>query len=229
MRFLTQLGQDAWPIHNAGLVYVFQGMTNDDSYYISAFLPVTTPVLPDKVDDPATAPAINGVSFPVFNSPDFNSEYTRYRQAVIDKLNATSPDEFTPSLTQLDELIESMQVGTAPVAATATPGTATQTATLTAQCPGAPATRLNVGSFAYVNPEPPLPNNLRSKPGENNELIGYIEPGQAMKILEGPECADGWLWWKVRTLETDLTGWTAEGDGQGYWLIPCSSQEQCKP
>jgi hypothetical protein len=94
-------------------------------------------------------------------------------------------------------------------------------------CTGAPPTRLSVGLFAYVNPEPPLPNNLRSNPGESNELIGYIEPGQAMKILEGPECADGWIWWKVNTLETDLTGWTAEGDGQNYWLIPCETQEQC--
>ncbi|HET9910445.1 MAG TPA: SH3 domain-containing protein [Anaerolineales bacterium] len=98
-----------------------------------------------------------------------------------------------------------------------------------AVCEGAPPTRLSVGLFAYVNPEPPLPNNLRSNPGEDNELTGYIEPGQAMKILEGPECADGWLWWKVLTLETDLTGWTAEGDAQSYWLVPCTSQEQCEP
>ena len=96
-----------------------------------------------------------------------------------------------------------------------------------AVCEGAPPTRLNTGLFAYVNPEPPLPNNLRSAAGENNEIMGYIEPGQAMKILEGPECADGWLWWKVQPLETDLTGWTAEGDAQNYWLIPCSSEEEC--
>ena len=222
IRFLTQFGQDAWPIHNAGLVYVFQGMTSDDSYYISAFLPVTTPILPDRVDDAATAPPIDGVSFPQYNSPDFDAEYARYRQTVTDKLNATS--EFTPALSLLDDLIGSMQVGT--VATTSTPVSATQTSTPLA-CAGAPPTRLSVGLFAYVNPEPPLPNNLRSKPGENNELIGLIEPGKAMKILEGPQCADGWLWWKVRTLETDLTGWTAEGDGQNYWLISCSSQEEC--
>lgn len=96
-------------------------------------------------------------------------------------------------------------------------------------CEGAPPSRLSVGLFAYVNPEPPLPNNLRSNPGETHELIGYIEPSQVMKILDGPECADGWIWWKVNTLETNLTGWTAEGDGQSYWLIPCTSQEKCGP
>lgn len=117
---------------------------------------------------------------------------------------------------------------------TATKALPTEVVTITsgstpAACAGAPTTRLSAGLFAYVNPEPPLPNNLRSDPGENNELIGYIEPGQSMKILEGPECADGWIWWKVNTLETDLTGWTAEGDGQGYWLIPCASQAQCGP
>jgi hypothetical protein len=104
--------------------------------------------------------------------------------------------------------------------------TATQTSTAVV-CEGAPPARLRVGSFAYVNPDPPLPNNLRSEPGQDNTLIGEIQTGQAMSILEGPTCADGWLWWKVRTLETDLEGWTAEGDGQGYWLVPCSSEAEC--
>jgi hypothetical protein len=115
-----------------------------------------------------------------------------------------------------------------PVVVTQTPGSATQ-ASVTVACAGAPPTRLRIDSYAYVNPEPPLPNNLRSEAGENNSLIGDIQPGQAMKILEGPKCADGWSWWKVRTLETDLEGWTAEGDGQSYWLVPCSSPNECKP
>lgn len=113
------------------------------------------------------------------------------------------------------------------------PQLVTPTATLAlasaSSCEGAPQARLRIGAFAYVNPDPPLPNNLRSDAGQDNELIGDAQPGQAMSILEGPKCADGWLWWKVRLLDSDLEGWTAEGDAQGYWLVPCSSEEECAP
>jgi hypothetical protein len=169
------------------------------------------------VDDPATVPAVAGISFPKSNSASFGSEYTKYQQAIIQKLNSTSPEEFSPALSKLDDLVESLQVGS----------TTPESASL--PCLNAPPTRLRIDLFAYVNPDPPLPNNLRRDAGADNALIGEIQPGQAMKILEGPKCADGWVWWKVRTVETELEGWTPEGDQQNYWLIPCSSRRECGP
>jgi hypothetical protein len=88
---------------------------------------------------------------------------------------------------------------------------------------------LRVGLFAYVDPDPPLPNNLRTEAGKKYDLVGAIEPGKAMKILEGPKCADGWVWWKVRAVDSKLVGWTPEGSQQEYWLIPCPSQKGCHP
>ena len=41
-----------------------------------------------------------------------------------------------------------------------------------------------------------------------------------MEILDGPQCVDNWTWWKVREPSTGLTGWTVEGDGSQYWLVP---------
>jgi hypothetical protein len=216
LRVLTQLGQGSWPINNEGLVYIFQGLTSDDAYYISAFLPVSAPFLPDHIADPATVPTVDGISYPEFNSPNFNPEYARYRGAIIHKLNTTSVEEFVPALSALDSMIESLQL-----------------ASVTAQraesvpCVNGLPTRLRIGTFAYVNPDPPVPNNLRREAGKSNSLIGDIQPGAAMKILEGPKCADGWVWWKVRTLETELVGWTPEGDQKNYWLIPCESRSQC--
>jgi hypothetical protein len=217
MRVLTQFAQDAWPINNEDLIYVFQGLTNDGRYYVSAFLPVSAPFLPDHVDDPEAVPAVDGVSFPKFNAESFASDYMDYQQTIREKLDGTSPEEFSPALNQLDDLIESLQVGSTAQESGSVP------------CLNAAPTRLRIDLFAYVNPEPPLPNNVRRDAGKDQALIGEIEPGQAMKILEGPRCADGWVWWKVRTLETDLVGWTAEGDGQGYWLIPCASRNECGP
>jgi hypothetical protein len=42
-----------------------------------------------------------------------------------------------------------------------------------------------------------------------------------MKVIEGPVCADGLIFWKVENNSIpDGTGWTAEGDGAEYWLEP---------
>lgn len=127
---------------------------------------------------------------------------------------------------------ETSQSSTVAPSATKPPKIETATATkaspaTTPACGNALPSRLRLNSYAYVNPDPPLPNNLRSEAGPDNELLGEIQPGQAMKVLAGPKCVDGGLWWQVSPLETDLTGWTAEGDEQTYWLIPCTSETEC--
>lgn len=214
VRVLTQFAQNSWPINNEDLVYVFQGLTSDGTYSVSAFLPVATSLLPDQANDPETVPPIDGISFPHFSSPNFNQEYSNYHEAITQKLNTTPPDEFAPPLSALDNMIESISI---------------VSESSSVPCLNAPPTRLQVGLFAYVNPDPPLPNNVRSDAGKDFTFIGDIQPGKAMKILDGPKCADGWVWWKVRTIENELVGWTAEGDQQNYWLIPCSSQRECGP
>lgn len=67
---------------------------------------------------------------------------------------------------------------------------------------------------------PPQPNIVREAPGRNSTKIGLIQPGEEVEILDGPACADGWVWWQVRSLGTGLTGWTAEGDENNRWLVP---------
>jgi len=94
-------------------------------------------------------------------------------------------------------------------------------------CPGALPSRLWAGGYAYVLPEPPIANIVRNGAGTSFREIGYIDPGWGMEILEGPACADGLVWWKVRTFADDLTGWTAEQDGKYYWLAPCPLGTEC--
>lgn len=73
---------------------------------------------------------------------------------------------------------------------------------------------------ARVEPGPGSANNLRAAPGLDAGVIGQLSPGQQFRVLEEPQCADGYLWWHV-ALE-DLQGWTAEGDPatERYWLEP---------
>jgi hypothetical protein len=47
-----------------------------------------------------------------------------------------------------------------------------------------------------------------------------------MEIVDGPECADGILWWQVKGVDRAFEGWTGEGDTD-YWLTPCFSKEYC--
>lgn len=97
-----------------------------------------------------------------------------------------------------------------------------------ASCSMALPSRLEVGKYAYVATEPPLDQRVRKGPGSDYSIVGYIAPGNSMKILDGPYCAyDGWVWWKVQSIKKpDLIGWTSEGDDV-YWLIPCNSLNSC--
>jgi Tol biopolymer transport system component len=86
-------------------------------------------------------------------------------------------------------------------------------------CPGAQPSRIARGMRVYVAYDPPLRNRVRAAAGTNATTIGYMDPGGEAVILDGPGCADGWVWWQVR-LDNGLSGWTAEGDGDVYWLVP---------
>jgi hypothetical protein len=86
-------------------------------------------------------------------------------------------------------------------------------------CPNTYASLLQRGQRAQVIPGQKS-NRLRSGPTRTaDNITGLIPDGQPFDILDGPRCADGWIWWYVRTGDGQ-TGWTAEGDGNQRWLEP---------
>jgi hypothetical protein len=87
-------------------------------------------------------------------------------------------------------------------------------------CSNTYPTRLHIGDLAHVGFDPPLANNVRNNPNLQGKLLGQIQPGDGMQILSGPVCAENWVWWFVRSEDANVTGWTAEGDKNGYWLVP---------
>jgi hypothetical protein len=135
----------------------------------------------------------------------------------------TPPSTYTPIATVLSTPI-STPTRTSTLTTTATPiFTPTWTKTPVESdklvyCPGAPDILLKLGDWAMVSMDPPLPNKVRSQPGSNSELIGQVQPGENMLVVDGPRCADSCTWWLVRSLE-GLEGWTTEGDTEGYWLV----------
>jgi Tol biopolymer transport system component len=82
-------------------------------------------------------------------------------------------------------------------------------------------TRLTAGGRARVSDQTATPNRVRSGPSSAEPITALLHPGNALKVLEGPICADGLVFWKIQDpIIPGGIGWTAEGDGSEYWLEP---------
>lgn len=102
VRFITHYGADESPITDYDTFYTFQGLTDDGQYYIAFYNPAATPLLPSDMiavdallEDPAK----------------FKEDYPTYLQDTTDALDQARSTDFTPSLSQLDTMIESLQIG----------------------------------------------------------------------------------------------------------------------
>ncbi|MBX3001406.1 MAG: SH3 domain-containing protein [Caldilineaceae bacterium] len=87
-------------------------------------------------------------------------------------------------------------------------------------CSGVYPTRLRVNGQAFLDGD--RRNNVRSGAGTNNRLVGQIQPGETVTILDGPRCAESMVWWYVRSSQ-GVVGWTSEGASNEYWLAPLGS------
>jgi hypothetical protein len=109
IRFLTQYGQAPYPVNNNSLFYTYQGLTNDGMYYVAAVLPINAAFLsPDG--NPDTPLPADSVPFDWNNLENMDAHFELVKQ----KLNATDPNAFTPSLTNLDALIQSIRIKGSP-------------------------------------------------------------------------------------------------------------------
>ena len=82
-------------------------------------------------------------------------------------------------------------------------------------------TRLQADSYAKVSEAQPSPNRVREAPDTGAKIIERIDPGAIVRVVEGPVCEDGLVFWKVESaLIPGGVGWTAEGDGKEYYLEP---------
>ena len=88
-------------------------------------------------------------------------------------------------------------------------------------CAGSPPARMQVGIDGVVEPGG-VPNRVRDNPGAlQGTTIGKMPPGTAFRVLGGPVCdTDEQLrWWQVDSAN-GLSGWTAEGRGDEYYIAP---------
>ncbi len=107
IRFVTEYAQGFVSVNNQDLFYHFEGFTDDGNYYIVAILPITSPVLAETDDLAAPLPA-GGIPFPDLASPD--PDMQGYFATITTLLDSQTPESFTPALSQLDALIQSIWV-----------------------------------------------------------------------------------------------------------------------
>jgi hypothetical protein len=132
----------------------------------------------------------------------------------------SSPYDFSPTVDQIDTTLQFRPLTT--MAAISDP-------TAAGACPGAPPFTLMLGDWARVSVDPPQSSRIRSSPGSSGEILGEAPAGDNLLVIDGPQCASGLTWWKVRTLD-GLEGWAAEGDADAYWLVePISAWFQLPP
>lgn len=67
-------------------------------------------------------------------------------------------------------------------------------------------------------------SRVREETNINSRVITVAQPGTVMTVLEGPNCFEGMIWWRVRTrfevTDTFIEGWVGEGYPDGYWIGP---------
>ncbi|HEY9762460.1 MAG TPA: hypothetical protein V6D07_08045 [Trichocoleus sp.] len=100
IRYITAYSQDVGPITEEQLFYTFQGLT-DNGRYISATFPIKTANLL-----PTTPDSLVGSEYDAFSA-----QFDTYLAEIRDRIsNADPATDFTPPLTELDALIQSLQV-----------------------------------------------------------------------------------------------------------------------
>jgi hypothetical protein len=105
-RFLTQILTGYGHIYNDYIFYCYMGLSKDGSHFMMVTSPVKVAFLESAKETKALPEG--GIPFPA-SAGEKGELISQYYQAVMDKLNATLPEAYTPSLLLLDKLAESIE------------------------------------------------------------------------------------------------------------------------
>ncbi len=98
IRYIAYFSQSANPIEDNQLIYTYQGVTSDRQYYVTAQLPIAAKL-------PPPPPGLFDIE-----DPDFIPAYRVYLAEIVNRLQVTDPNAFTPPLPQLDATIQSLTI-----------------------------------------------------------------------------------------------------------------------
>jgi putative hemolysin len=97
--FITTYKQDVSLITASQIFYTFQGLTNDGQYYVAAFYPISTTLLPAQ--DNMTGEEYN----------QFFQNYDSYLTTLTAQLNGLLAAGYVPDLRLVEDLMRSIEIG----------------------------------------------------------------------------------------------------------------------
>lgn len=98
-RFVGRWAQDANPVSNQGMQYVYQGFTNDGEYLVSFWYPVASATLP-----------MDAASVSQEELDSFNADPQANIAENAAELNALPTSDWAPDLATLDALVASLEI-----------------------------------------------------------------------------------------------------------------------
>ena len=87
----------------------------------------------------------------------------------------------------------------------------------------------NIGGAQPVNRPPQVGDRvvistqqltIRALPGTDGPLVTRLNQGEQLTVQGGPQAANGYTWYQVRTDDGRIEGWAADGDGNRRWMSP---------
>jgi SH3-like domain-containing protein len=77
---------------------------------------------------------------------------------------------------------------------------------------------LQIGAAAFVAPDVGT-LNLRALPARETGVVARLYADTPLTVIGGRSCNGVYGWWRVETAG-GARGWVAEGDWDGFYLIP---------
>ena len=107
--FVTQYVNEDTTASNQALTYVFQGLTDDGRFYVSAAFPVAAPFLPADFSEEEAA--THGLDYREgMFTPAFRRNHAAHKARTARRLEALAPSDYRPGLGPLGELLRSLDV-----------------------------------------------------------------------------------------------------------------------
>jgi hypothetical protein len=104
--YLAHMDRETSRVTQANLQYIFQGITGNGEYYVSALFPVAAPFLPKD----SLVPEVEGWDTENYLLSHKSKKYQDYVHPIIRKLNALPAKNFTPRLDLVEHVIQSLEV-----------------------------------------------------------------------------------------------------------------------
>lgn len=61
---------------------------------------------------------------------------------------------------------------------------------------------------------------VRSLPGIGSSIVARARTNQTFSVVAGPQAADGYFWYQIRSDDGAVEGWAADGREGERWLSP---------